>query len=46
MWVQVTTNKDDVFRFRHTTHDQNMKRLQAIMQANYPDAKVVRMDIK
>lgn len=43
LWIQVKTNKLDVFKIPFPL---DRAQLNAIMAADYPDAQVVQMDIK
>lgn len=46
MWVHVRTDKGDAFTFPHTTVADDMATLARIMHQDYPDAKVIQMDLR
>jgi len=45
MYLQVITNKHDSLLIKHTTYAQDMVMLKQIMSAEYPDAKVVEINL-
>lgn len=46
MWVHVETDLGDCFTFPHTVVVDDLITLARIMRQDYPDAKVIRMDLR